>query len=98
MASQELRERVLTPVGGDSCLEVPDVQYGLLEVVGAARHYGISRPFVTSKYLKVDARSTFFYVKQLKKRGLIDIKVSELIAILHTQTKHPTQQNSDNTQ
>ncbi len=81
MASQELRERVLTAVGEDSCLELPDVQYGLLEVVGAARHYGISRPFVTSKYLKVDARSTFFYVKQLKKRGLIDIKVRSYMEV-----------------
>ena len=76
MASQELRERVLTPIGADPCLEISDIQYGLLEVVGCARHHGISRPFVTSKYLKVDARSTFFYVKQLAKKGLITVKVS----------------------
>ena len=76
MASQELRERVLVPMGMDPCLEITDVQYGLLEVVGCARHHGISRPFVTSKYLKVDARSTFFYAKQLEKKGLITVKVS----------------------
>ncbi len=79
MASQELRERALTPAGGDPCLDMPDVQYGLLEVVGAARHFGISRPFVASKYMKVDSRSMFFYVKQLNKRGLIDIKVRKLL-------------------
>lgn len=78
VASQELRERALTPVGSDPCLDMPNVQYGLLEVVGAARHYGISRPFVSTKYLKVDARSVFFYVKQLTKKGLIQVKVNSI--------------------
>jgi len=75
VGNQELRERAVLPKGVSPLLDLPPVQYALLEVIAQARHRGISRPYVTSKYLKVDARSTFFYVQQLVKKGLIIIKV-----------------------
>lgn len=75
MASQEVRERVLIPKDSDPCIDIPDTQYSLLEVIGCSRQHGIPRPFLTSKYMKIDARSTFFFVKSLQKKGLITIQV-----------------------
>ena len=76
ITSQELRDRTLTPPNQDPYCEINDVQYGLLEVVGCARHYGIARPFI-SKYIKIDARSVFHHVKVLKQLGFIKIMVNK---------------------
>lgn len=76
VASQELRERALVPLAGSPSGEINDVQYGLLEVVGCSRHCGSSRPYISSKYLKIDARSAYHHSRELRKLGLIILKVS----------------------
>ena len=75
VASQELRERALTPLTQSPSVDIPDVQYGLLEVVGCSRHHGAYRPYITTKYLKIDARSVYHHSKTLRKLGLITLKV-----------------------
>lgn len=75
VASQELRETALSPTNMDtppSCLS--DMEYSILEVVGAARHAGVPRPFF-SLYLQVDPRSGFHYVKILSRIGFVTIQV-----------------------
>lgn len=72
---QEMRERTLFPEDKAPCYDISDIQYCLLEVVGRARHHGILRTTLTSRYLKIDARSTFHHVKILKQAGLISVKV-----------------------
>ena len=75
VASQELRERALSPVTQSPAIDINDLQYGLIEVVGCSRHFGISRPLMTSKYLKIDARSVYHHTKTLRKLGLIVVRV-----------------------
>ena len=75
MGSQELRERSLVAGDHDPCLDITDLQYCLLEVVGSGRHHGVLRPFITTKYMKIDARSTFHHVKKLRQAGLVTVKV-----------------------
>lgn len=75
MGSQELRERSLVAGDHDPCLDITDLQYCLLEVVGCGRHHGVLRPFITTKYMKIDARSTFHHVKKLRQAGLVTVKV-----------------------
>lgn len=75
VASQELREASLAPLSQDappSCLV--DAQYSILEVVGAARHQGVPRPFFAS-YLKFDNRSVFHHTKTLRTYGFLTIHV-----------------------
>lgn len=75
VASQEMRERVLCPVAMESPLPgLSDLQYAILEVVGASRELGVSRPFFM-KYLHVEASSVFYHVKMLRLAGLVTIKV-----------------------
>ena len=75
VTSQELRDRALTPPTQPPPTEISDITYGILEVAGCARHHGISRPDMTSKYLKIDARSCYHYCKVLRQQGLLAIKV-----------------------
>ena len=75
VASQEVREGALIPAEVDPCVDISEVQYCVMEVVGCARHYGVHRGFFTNKYLKIDARSTFHHVKILAALKLITIKV-----------------------
>ena len=75
MGSQELRERSLLPRDKDPCIDISDIQYCLLEVVGSSRHHGILRTYVTTKYMKIDARSTFHHCKVLEQAGLVTVKV-----------------------
>ena len=75
VASQELRERALVPLTQSPPGDINDIQYCLLEVVGCSRHYGTNRPYITNKYFKIDARSLYHHCKELRKHGLIVIKV-----------------------
>ena len=78
VASQELREKSLTPPDQDSPLYLlADIQYAILEVVGASRHHGLPRPFLTTDYLKIDVRSVFHHVKTLRLSGYLTVKVQQ---------------------
>ena len=81
VASQQLRERSLFPPTFDPMTELPVARYCLLEVVGSSRRCGIPRPYLTSKILKIDARSTFHHVKKLQKLGLLQVKVSVSVCV-----------------
>ena len=81
VASQELRERSLVPVTQSPPGDINDVQYCLLEVVGCSRHYGTCRPYITNKYFKIDARSLYHHSKELKKHGLVVIKVGSKVIV-----------------
>ena len=75
VASQELRDRALSPVTQSPAVDINDIQYCLLELAGCSRHCGVSRPVITTKYLKIDARSVYHHTKTLRKLGLIVVRV-----------------------
>lgn len=79
VASQELRERALSPPTQIPPMDISDIQYGLLEVIGCSRHYGVSRPDITTNYLKIDARSVYHHNKSLRKLGLVVVKVTRAV-------------------
>ena len=75
VASQEQRETALSCATMDTPLSrLSDLEYSILEVVGRARHAGVPRPFF-SRYLHLDPRSGFHYVKILCHMGFITIQV-----------------------
>ncbi len=76
VASQELREKALSPSNMEACLSIlSDLQYAVLELVGRARRRGVPRPFFGSEYLGIDIRSVFHHVKVLRMSGLVHIQV-----------------------
>eukprot|EP00731_Ephydatia_muelleri_P002705 Em0001g2705a len=74
VASQEVRERALTPAEMDPMLDLSEVQYCVLEVIGCSREYGILRSYITNHFLRIDARSTFHHVKTLAAMNLVVIR------------------------
>ena len=75
VASQEIRERVLFREDKTHYRDMSLVQYCILEVVGAARHYGILRNDLTKQFLKIDPRSTFHHCRTLENFGLLKVTV-----------------------
>ena len=84
VGSPDLRLKSLIPKHLDPSIEFTDILYCLLEVVGQARKWGVSRNTLTKKYFKIDARSTFCFVKQLTAAGLIVVKVNIIYSFYYS--------------
>lgn len=79
VANQELRETSLAPADMDCPLSsLSDMQYSILEVVGAARRLGVPRPFFAAHYICLDPRSVFHHVKILAFMGCLTIQVTHM--------------------
>ena len=72
-----MRQRTLFPSTLDPNFELTEQEYGMLELVGRARRWGVSRIYLTKEYLKIDPRSAFHFSKKMSLAGIVKIKVRE---------------------
>lgn len=75
VASQELRNRSLLGPDSDPHVIVFDVPYCILEHLGQARYKGRLQSLLSTKYLELDAKCTFHYLKGLVSLGVITRQV-----------------------
>lgn len=75
VGSPSCRKRSLIPSHIDPSLSLSPIKYCILEVIGQSRYHGMYRSNLTNKYMNIDPRSTFHFVKVLAQFGLINIKV-----------------------
>ncbi|XP_033644822.1 general transcription factor 3C polypeptide 1-like isoform X1 [Asterias rubens] len=71
VASPELRHSTLMGSTGDPSVELPDLNYCLLEFIGRQRHHGISQVEL-GKAFNISAVTIFHYGKDLKYNNFID--------------------------
>jgi len=74
VAVQEVRTRALFSPSCDPLYNINEVQYCVLELVGRCREEGIFRTDITSKFFKIDARSTFHHVAVLISANTVLVK------------------------